>query len=303
VEFIHRDSIKSPFHDPSLTAHERVLAAVRRSRAHAAALSRSYAAGDADVPAPAPAPSDDGAVSEVFFRSFEYLMYVNVGTPATRMLAIADTGSDLVWVKCTNGTAVAAPQSVLFDPSSSSTFRRVGCESGACHAVDGTSCDASSNCKYELTYMDGSETVGLISTETFTFDDHPGGCIGCRDIPQLQVSNVTFGCSMATTGDFPGDGLVGLGDGNVSLVNQLGAGTSIGRRFSYCLVSLSVNASSVLNFGGRSATVIEPGAVTTPLVPSRTTPTSPLRSSPSGLVTPPSRYRTSPTSWWTRERR
>ena len=38
VEFIHRDSVRSPFHDPTLTAPARVLEAVRRSAAHAAAL-------------------------------------------------------------------------------------------------------------------------------------------------------------------------------------------------------------------------------------------------------------------------
>uniref|UniRef100_N1QUN9 Aspartic proteinase nepenthesin-2 n=1 Tax=Aegilops tauschii TaxID=37682 RepID=N1QUN9_AEGTA len=68
-------------------------------------------------------------------------------------------------------------------------------------------------------------------------------------------------------GSFIGDGLVGLGGGDLSLDNQLGADTSLGRRFSYCLVPYSINASSVLNFGPR-ATVTEPGAATTPLIPS-----------------------------------
>jgi hypothetical protein len=88
----------------------------------------------------------------------------------------------------------------------------VGCASGACHALSDTSCDASVNFKYLFSYKDGSSVSGLLSTETFTFNDHPGGCIGCRDIPQLRVPNVNFGCSMTTTGSFPGDGLVGLGD-------------------------------------------------------------------------------------------
>ena len=95
VEFIHRDSVKSPYHDPSFTAHARVLEAARRSSTQAAALSRSYARADA--------PSADGAVSELTSRPFEYLMAVNVGTPPTRMLAIADTGSDLIWLNCSYG--------------------------------------------------------------------------------------------------------------------------------------------------------------------------------------------------------
>jgi hypothetical protein len=233
--------------------------AAQRSTAHAAALARSYASRRNGSP--------DGAVSEVVSRSFEYLMSVNVGTPATRLLAIADTDSDLVWIKCTNGTTMGPPQSLQFDPSSSSTFGRVGYASGACHTLSDTSCDASLNCKYLFSYEDGSSASGLLSTETFTFDDHPGGCIGCHDIPQLRVPNVNFGCSMATTGSFLGDGLVGLGDRKVSLINQLGADNSLGRRFSYCLVTYSVNASSVLNFSDR-AMVTEPGVATTPLIPS-----------------------------------
>uniref|UniRef100_R7W3E5 Uncharacterized protein n=1 Tax=Aegilops tauschii TaxID=37682 RepID=R7W3E5_AEGTA len=90
VEFIHRDSVKSPLHDRSLTLHDRVLAAVRRSTA------RPYAGGD---------PS--GGVAEIVSTPYEYLMYVRVGTPPTRMLALADTGSNLVWFKCRNGTSIS----------------------------------------------------------------------------------------------------------------------------------------------------------------------------------------------------
>ena len=92
VEFIHRDSPKSPLHDPSLTSHDRVLAAVRRSTA------RSYTVRD---------PS--GGVAEIRSSPYEYLMYVNIGTPRTRMLALVDTDSDLAWLRCTNCSASPAP--------------------------------------------------------------------------------------------------------------------------------------------------------------------------------------------------
>ncbi|XP_020164518.1 aspartic proteinase CDR1-like [Aegilops tauschii subsp. strangulata] len=269
VELIHRDhSVKSPFHDPSLTPHGRMLAAVRRSTGRAAALARSYAA-------TAGTGSPDGGVAEVIsIPPFDFLMYVNIGLPPTRMLVYADTGSDLLWVKCGNdGTtdlpkaAGGAPPRVVFNPSKSSTFGRVNCKSGTCHAFTGTgvSCDAKSNCKYVYSYGDGSETSGVLSTETLTFDDAPGGCVGCPGRPQLQVANFNFGCSTSTKGAFTGDGLVGFGDGKFSLANQLGAATSIGRRFSYCLVPSFVNTPSILNFGARAA-VTEPGAVTTPLL-------------------------------------
>ncbi|XP_047058150.1 probable aspartic protease At2g35615 [Lolium rigidum] len=259
VEFIHRDSLKSPFHDPSLTAPERMLAAARRSTARAAALTRSFAAGG----------SPDGAVSQIIGRPFEYLMYVNVGTPPTRMLALADTGSDLVWLRCSNDTT-AQPPNGDFNPSNSSTFGRVGCDSAACRALTGTSCGTDgSSCMYDYKYASSYDVIGVLSTETFTFEDAPGGCVGCRDRPQLRVANVNFGCTTSTFGVFGGDGVVGLGDGTLSLVSQIGADTSFGRRFSYCLAPFSApNASSALNFGSRAA-VKEPGAVTAVLFPSQ----------------------------------
>ncbi|KAI5005423.1 hypothetical protein ZWY2020_032666 [Hordeum vulgare] len=194
VELIHRDySVKSPFYDPSLSQHGRMLAAARRSTGRAAALARSYATAGNGSP--------DGGVSEVIsIPPYDFLMYINIGMPPTRMLAFADTGSDLLWVKCSNGAADDLPKAtagsggppptVVFNPSNSSTFGRVDCQSGTCKAFTGTgvSCDGKSNCKYLYSYFDGSQTSGVLSTETLTFDDAPGGCIGCRHRQQLQVA-------------------------------------------------------------------------------------------------------------------
>ncbi|KAL5226693.1 hypothetical protein ABZP36_014958 [Zizania latifolia] len=165
VEFIHRDSARSPFHDTALTAHGSVLAAVRRSTARAVALAAGSSGGGAD-----------DVVSKVVSRSFEYLMAVNVGTPPRAMLAIADTGSDLVWVKCKSGSNVtSAAAGDGYDPSRSSTYGRVSCQSDACEALSNASCDDESNCQYFYAYGDGSNTTGLLSTETFTFADGGAG--------------------------------------------------------------------------------------------------------------------------------
>ncbi|XP_048567698.1 aspartic proteinase CDR1-like [Triticum urartu] len=266
VEFIHRDSVRSPFHDPTLTAPARVLEAARRSAARAAALSRSYVRADA--------PSADGFVSEVTSRSSEYLMVVNIGTPPTPMVAIADTGSDLIWLNCSSGgdgpglaaarDADAQSLGVQFDPSKSTTFSLVDCDSGACGELPDAACGTDSKCRYSYSYGDGSHTSGVLSTETFTFADAPGA----RGDGTTRVAHVNFGCSTTFVGTFIGDGLVGLGGGDLSLVSQLGADTSLGRRFSYCLVPYSVMASSALNFGSRAA-VTDPGAATMPLIPSQ----------------------------------
>ncbi|KAK3160522.1 hypothetical protein QOZ80_1BG0060580 [Eleusine coracana subsp. coracana] len=246
VELIHRDSALSPLHDPALAPHARMLAAARRSL-------RSD--------------NNSGVVSEIVSRSFEYLMSVNIGTPPTRMLAIADTGSDLIWVTCRNDTAAGAgvedddddgssSSRTVFDQSRSSTYAVVGCDSDLCRPLSEASCDAGSHCQYQYAYGDGSRTAGLLSTETFTFLD------------ATRAPNVSFGCSTRSAGTFRADGLVGLGGGTLSLVSQLGADTSLGRKFSYCLVPYySTNASSALSFGAR-AVVTGPGAASTPLVQS-----------------------------------
>nr|CAB3472000.1 unnamed protein product [Digitaria exilis] len=264
VEFIHRDSPRSPFHNPALSPHGRMLAAARRSLR-----------GDPSRGAPpAPSPAADvvgagGVESKIISRSFEYLMAVNVGTPPTHMLAIADTGSDLVWVNCRSNTSSAgvarggdgggAAGGVVFRPSSLSTYDVVGCETEACQNLNRASCDASSNCRYQYSYGDGSRTTGVLSTETFVFSGD-----GDR---QVSVPHVDFGCSTYMAGTFRADGLVGLGAGGLSLVSQLGSATSFGRRFSYCLMpAYAANSSSTLNFGS-NAVVSEPSAATTPLVP------------------------------------
>uniref|UniRef100_A0ACD5VCV4 Uncharacterized protein n=1 Tax=Avena sativa TaxID=4498 RepID=A0ACD5VCV4_AVESA len=247
VELIHRDSVKSPYHDPALSAHDRVLAAIRRSTARAEALAH-------------------GIVSQVVSKPFESLMVVNVGTPPTRMLAIVDTGSDLVWFKC-KPHAATAPPGVVFDPFSSSTFERVPCYYDACHALTVSQCDGSYNCYYDQSYLDGSNTNGFLSTETFTFDSIPGGCARCRDYPEVRVPKIHFGCSASSNGTLIlADGIVGLGPQNYSLVSQLGTRTTLGRRFSYCTVPFYSNVSSALNFGARAA-VTEPGAVTAVMLP------------------------------------
>ncbi|VAH25877.1 unnamed protein product [Triticum turgidum subsp. durum] len=66
VELIHRDSPRSPFHDPSLTPHGRVLAAVQRSYAGSGS------------------PDPDGAVSEVISGTFQLFMYMSAATSLGR---------------------------------------------------------------------------------------------------------------------------------------------------------------------------------------------------------------------------
>ncbi|XP_042018950.1 aspartic proteinase CDR1-like [Salvia splendens] len=94
--------------------------------------------------------------------------------------------------------------------------------------------------------------VGELATEILTFD---GG---------VSFPKFAFGCGFDNGGSFSyGSGIVGLGGGSISIINQLN--TSIGGKFSYCLPLLDSNATSKISFGS-SAVVAGPKVVSTLLV-------------------------------------
>ncbi|RYR08646.1 hypothetical protein Ahy_B05g076445 [Arachis hypogaea] len=86
-------------------------------------------------------------------------------------------------------------------------------------------------CLYEVSYGDGSFTVGEFATETIT-------------LGSVSVPNVAIGCGHNNEGLFVGAaGLLGLGGGALSFPAQLNA-TS----FSYCLVDRDSDHVSTLEF-------------------------------------------------------
>ncbi|OAY69655.1 Aspartic proteinase CDR1 [Ananas comosus] len=250
VELIHRDSPKSPLYNHSQTHSNRLRAAARRSRARAELLHRTLARSEGR-----------SLESELKRSTAEYLMAINVGTPPKRILTIADTGSDLIWSNCEPCTSCFPSDAPHFDPSASSTFRALSCDSDPCAALPGTACGDNDSCTYVASYGDGSQTSGTLATETFTFRAAAdGGSI-------VRIPSISFGCSDDSEGLFDGHsgGIVGLGGGPLSLVSQLGS--SIDGRFSYCLVSAGANhSSSQLRFGA-DAVVSGKNAVSTQLVP------------------------------------
>uniref|UniRef100_A0A6V7QXX9 Peptidase A1 domain-containing protein n=1 Tax=Ananas comosus var. bracteatus TaxID=296719 RepID=A0A6V7QXX9_ANACO len=271
VDLIHRDSLRSPLYDASLSVPQRLRAAARRSHARAELLSRTFSLARA---ATAPSSDNDGSnndgsiESEVVANNFEYLMTIHVGSPPNKILAIADTGSDLIWTNCDPCQQCYQKDAPLFDPRSSSTYSDLTCGSSPCSQLPATECGGvdqqSSACKYVYTYGDGSHTVGNLATETLTFQT-----VGGR---RVNFPNVSFGCSHESQGTFDrhSAGLVGLGGGPLSLVSQLGP--AIQHKFSYCLIpsyaaaaNSSANSTSRLSFGA-GAVVDGRDALSTPLV-------------------------------------
>lgn len=196
-------------------------------------------------------------VSRVVPDSFEYLMELRLGTPPFSVLAIADTGSDLIWTNCVPCTRCYKQTAPLFDPRNSSSYRTLPCDSNLCTALPRKPCGAGNSCEYQYAYADGSNIDGVLGTESLTFDSSAG--------TPVVVSNVAFGCNSQSSGIFSSRtaGMAGIGGSPVSLVSQLSL--SLDKKyFSYCLVPFSdAQASSKVIFG--SAGVVAGNKVTTPM--------------------------------------
>lgn len=178
--------------------------------------------------------------------SGEYFSRIGVGTPAKQFYMVLDTGSDVNWLQCQPCTDCYQQTDPVFTPSSSSSYTALTCESPQCGSLEVSAC-RTGKCLYQVSYGDGSFTVGDFVTETVSFGDSGA------------VNNVALGCGHDNEGLFMGSaGLLGLGGGPLSLTKQVKASS-----FSYCLVDRDSSKSSTLDFNSAA-----PGAesVFAPLV-------------------------------------
>lgn len=178
--------------------------------------------------------------------SGEYFSRIGVGTPAKQFYMVLDTGSDVNWLQCQPCTDCYQQTDPVFNPSSSSSYTALTCESPQCGSLEVSAC-RTGKCLYQVSYGDGSFTVGDFVTETVSFGDSG------------SVNDVALGCGHDNEGLFMGSaGLLGLGGGPLSLTKQIKASS-----FSYCLVDRDSSKSSTLDFNSAA-----PGAesVFAPLV-------------------------------------
>ncbi|CAN0829740.1 Aspartic proteinase CDR1 [Linum grandiflorum] len=251
VSLIHRDSSSLPFSNPSETQLERVANAMRRSIGRVARFTCNMI----DV---------DSSYSPLIADYGEYLMNISLGMPPYPVLAIADTGSDIIWTQCKPCVNCYKPDAPVFDPKLSSTYRPIPCSSEVCAllADDGSFCSSSLHgdiCQYRVTYADTWHTSGDLASETLVLGT-------TTELIHVVFPNTIFGCGHHNTGMFPG--IIGLGAGPGSLISQLGP--SFGGKFSYCMIPLFVTNpenTSTMHFG-KNAVVSGTDVVTTPLLSS-----------------------------------
>ncbi|KAG6633795.1 aspartic proteinase CDR1-like [Carya illinoinensis] len=249
VDLIQRDSALSPSYNPSHTHFDRLHNAFRRSVSRANRFK----------PTPQSKSSSLNIQSQIMACDGEYLMKISIGTPPVELLCIADTGSDLTWTQCRPCEQCYKQNASLFDPEQSSTYRNVPCKSKPCQTLERASC-GDGTCKYSYSYGDNSFTNGDLAVETLV--------IGSTSGRPISIPEIILGCGHNNDGTFgeAGSGIIGLGDGSLSLVSQLKK--SVGGKFSYCLVPnnyTDTNTTSKITFGNK-AVVSGDGVVSTALV-------------------------------------
>uniref|UniRef100_A0A5B6ZNU0 Peptidase A1 domain-containing protein n=1 Tax=Davidia involucrata TaxID=16924 RepID=A0A5B6ZNU0_DAVIN len=170
-----------------------------------------------------------------------YFVTVGLGTPEKKLSLEFDTGSDLTWTQCQPCVVSCyKQQEPTFDPSQSTTYSNVTCDSLQCSqltSATGNSPGCSGNtCLYRIRYSDQSFSIGYFAKEKLTLTS--------TDV----IDGFLFGCGQNNQGLFRGTaGLLGLGRDKLSVVSQ--ASQKYGNYFSYCLPSISSSSTGHLTFG------------------------------------------------------
>ena len=185
--------------------------------------------------------------------SGDYVATIGLGTPTRAQTVIIDTGSDVSWVQCKPCVSCYSQVEPIFDPTTSTSYRQIPCTSPVCGNLNPHSCSVSS-CLYSISYLDGSQTTGYLSSERLTLT------------AASVFQGFVFVCGYRNQGLFRGAaGLVGLGRSAYSLVSQ--TSSKLGKVFAYCLPNQAY-AVGRLTFGPNTAS----GVFYTPLL---TNPQSP----------------------------
>ncbi|XP_052194759.1 aspartyl protease family protein 2-like [Diospyros lotus] len=239
LQLHHRDSLSSFNATPESLFGLRLQNDAARANSLMAAVRRNRTSG-----------FSSSVISGLGQGSGEYFTRIGVGTPPKFFYMVLDTGSDVVWMQCRPCKKCYPQTGPIFDPTKSASFSAVPCGSPLCRRLDSRGCSRRRVCLYQVSYGDGSFTVGEFATETLTFRTS-------------RVKNVALGCGHDNEGLFVGAaGLLGLGRGRLSFPVQ--TGRRFGRKFSYCLGDRLASSRPSSIIFGQSA--VSRTAVFTPLV-------------------------------------
>ncbi|GER24777.1 eukaryotic aspartyl protease family protein [Striga asiatica] len=191
--------------------------------------------------------------ADVEVQLFHYIVKIGIGTfksiPQYKEYYLhLDTGSSLTWLQCNGCKKCFNQTQIPFPKEKSSSFRAL--------------IEKGNQLGYVSVYGDGDITSGILAHETFYFKTKKG---------LEKIENVQFGCGLDNVmeyGEYKNNkiaGIMGIGWGDLSLVNQLGP--EVKGKFSYCLpVIISEKApKTYLRFGDYNYTANHRIAKSTPL--------------------------------------
>ncbi|GAV58771.1 Asp domain-containing protein [Cephalotus follicularis] len=161
-----------------------------------------------------------------------------IGTPPQQFALIVDTGSTVTYVPCSTCEQCGHHQDPKFQPELSSTYQPLSCN------MDCNCDDERVHCVYEREYAEMSSSSGVLGEDIISFGNQS----------ELSSQRVVFGCENMETGDLysqHADGIMGLGRGDLSVVDQLVEKGVINNSFSLCYGGMDVGGGTMV-LGGLS---------------------------------------------------
>lgn len=161
-----------------------------------------------------------------------------IGTPPQMFALIVDTGSTVTYVPCSTCEQCGRHQDPKFQPDLSSTYQPVKC------TLD-CNCDNDRlQCVYERQYAEMSTSSGVLGEDVISFGNQS----------ELAPQRAVFGCENVETGDLysqHADGIMGLGRGDLSIMDQLVDKNLVSDSFSLCYGGMDVGGGAMV-LGGIS---------------------------------------------------
>ncbi|CAN0905548.1 Aspartic proteinase 36 [Linum grandiflorum] len=167
-----------------------------------------------------------------------YTTRLYIGSPPQEFALIVDTGSTVTYVPCSSCEHCGKHQDPKFQPELSSTYQAVTCNP-SCNCDD-----EGKQCTYERRYAEMSSSSGVLAEDVISFGNES----------QLNPQRAVFGCENVETGDLysqRADGIIGLGRGRLSIVDQLVDKKVISDSFSLCYGGMDVGGGAMV-LGGIS---------------------------------------------------
>ncbi|KNA19374.1 hypothetical protein SOVF_062200 [Spinacia oleracea] len=162
-----------------------------------------------------------------------YTTRLYIGSPPQEFALIVDTGSTVTYVPCSDCDQCGNHQDPKFQPDLSATYHPVKCNPDC-------TCDAeNTQCTYERQYAEMSSSSGVLGEDIVSFGNQS----------DLKPQRAVFGCENSETGDLysqHADGIMGLGRGELSIVDQLVDKRVVGDSFSLCYGGMGIGGGAMI---------------------------------------------------------